>query len=163
METAQVPGAAGFFQNESLEEIRIAAAFRRGFRQALVLIDRALAEHELSPLQYHLLLEVGAAGGEGIVQGELATLLHTPEARVSLLVHELAARDLVETQRAAPDRRVVRVGLTPAGCRTVNAAMRSQREALATLAQGFEFPGVVDLLRRALQLYLGLDISIGEP
>ena len=151
-----------FYENETLEEMRIAAAFRRGFRQALVLIDRALAEYELSPLQYHLLLEVGAAGEEGIVQGDLASLLHTPEARVSLLVHELSERKLLDTSRSAPDRRVVHVGITADGCSVVNDAIKAQRTALGEFARDFEFPGVVEMLRRAIQLYLGIDIQIGE-
>jgi len=153
---------SGFYADDSLEEIRIAAAFRRGFRQALVLIDRALSDCELSPLQYNLLLEVGAEGHDGLVQGDLASLLHTPEGRVSLLVHELTERGLVETKRAAPDRRIVRVGITVSGCHALNRAMASQRQALGTLAREFEFPGVVDMLRRALQLYLGVDFPVGE-
>ena len=151
---------AAFYEDESLADIRLAAAFRRGFRQAMVLINRALAQHDLSPLQYHLLLEAGAAGTEGIVQGELAELLQTPEARVSLLVHELGERGLVGTMRGAADRRVVRVGLTAAGSRAVRAALASQRQALAELAREFDSPYVGDMLRRAVQLYLGVDISL---
>lgn len=152
--------STSFYQDESLGEIRLAAVFRRGFRQALVLINRALAQHDLSPLQYHLLLEVGSAGEEGIVQGELVELLQTPEARVSLLVHELGERGLVDTFRTAPDRRIVRVGITAAGCNLVRAALESQRTALRQLAQDFELPGVGEMLRSAVQLYLGVDISV---
>lgn len=150
----------GFYQDDSLGDIRLAATFRRGFRQAMVLINRALAEHDLSPLQYHLLLEAGAAGEDGIVQGELAELLQTPEARVSLLVHELSERGLVDTVRTPADRRVVRVGLTAAGSRAVRGALASQRQALAMLAREFDSPWVGDMLRRAVQLYLGVDISM---
>jgi DNA-binding MarR family transcriptional regulator len=153
-------GGSGFYQDESLADIRLAAAFRRGFRQAMVLINRALAQHDLSPLQYHLLLEAGSAGADGIVQGELAELLQTPEARVSLLVHELGERGLVDTVRTPADRRVVRVGLTAAGSRAVRGALASQREALAELAREFDSPWVGDMLRRAVQLYLGVDISL---
>ena len=148
-----------FYEDDSLGEIQLAAAFRRGFRQALVLINRALAQHELSPLQYHLLLEAGASGGEGLIQGDLAELLQTPEARVSLLVHELAERGLLDTVRMAPDRRVVRVGITAEGSRVVRGALASQRTALAELAREFEAPGVGDMLRNAVQLYLGVDLS----
>ena len=151
--------SAGFYEDDSVGEIRIAAAFRRGFRQAMVLINRALAEHDLSPLQYHLLLEAGAAGEDGLVQGDLAELLQTPEARISLLVHELAERGLLDTARAASDRRVVRVGITAEGSRVVREALAAQREALATLAREFDTPWVGDMLRRAVQLYLGVDIS----
>ncbi|HEX6537736.1 MAG TPA: MarR family winged helix-turn-helix transcriptional regulator [Candidatus Dormibacteraeota bacterium] len=155
-----VAPVAAFYEDESLSDIRLAAAFRRGFRQAMVLINRALAQHDLSPLQYHLLLEAGAAGTEGTVQGELAELLQTPEARVSLLVHELGERGLVGTVRTAADRRVVRVGLTADGSRAVRAALASQRQALAELAREFDSPYVGDMLRRAVQLYLGVDISL---
>lgn len=164
LNTAQKPDPVtpgpGFFEDESLADIRLAAAFRRGFRQAMVLINRALAEHDLSPLQYHLLLEAGAAGEDGIVQGELAELLQTPEARVSLLVHELSERGLVDTVRTAADRRVVRVGLTAAGSRAVRGALASQRQALAELAREFDSPYVGEMLRRAVQLYLGVDINL---
>ena len=153
------PSDAGFYEDGTIGEIRLAAVFRRGFRQALVLIDRALAQSNLRPLQYHLLLEVGSYGVDGCVQGDLAEVLQTPEARVSLLVHELSERGLVRTLRAAPDRRVVKVGLTEAGCRVVEAALHAQREALRELARDFSFPGVTEMLRQAVQLYLGVDIA----
>ncbi len=151
-----------FYQDDSFGDIRLAATFRRGFRQALVLMNRALAKHDLSPLQYHLLLEAGSAGEEGLVQGELAELLQTPEARVSLLVHELGERGLLDTTRGAPDRRMVRVGITEEGCAVVRAALHSQRAALAELAHDFEVPGVADMLSRAMKLYLGVDLSGGR-
>ena len=155
----QLAAGAAFYEDDSLGEIQLAAAFRRGFRQALVLINRALAQHDLSPLQYHLLLEAGASGDEGLIQGDLAELLQTPEGRVSLLVHELAERGLLDTVRMPPDRRVVRVGITAEGSRVVRAALASQRAALAELAREFETPGVGDMLHRAVQLYLGVDLA----
>jgi DNA-binding MarR family transcriptional regulator len=152
-------GQAGFYQDASFGDLRLAATFRRGFRQALVLMNRALAEHDLSPLQYHLLLEAGAAGEDGVAQGDLAELLQTPETRVSLLVHELDQRGLLKTLRSAPDRRVVRVGITKQGCAVVARALESQRAALRDLAGSFTLPGVAEMLQRAMQLYLGVDIS----
>ena len=149
----------GFYEDSTLGEIRLAAVFRRGFRQALVLINRALAQHDLSPLTYPLLLEVGSYGVDGCMQGDLTEVLQTPEARVSLLVHELAQRGLVQTQRSEPDRRVVRVGITAEGCRVADAALHEQRAALREFAQNFEFPGVAEMLRHAIQLYLGVDIA----
>jgi DNA-binding MarR family transcriptional regulator len=148
-----------FFQDATIDDLRLAAIFRRGFRQAMIQINRSLAQHDLSPLQYHLLLEAGAAGCEGCVQGDLAELIQAPEARVSLMVHELNARGLVRTLRSAPDRRMVRVGLTEAGCRVVEAALHAQRAALHEMAQDFNVPGVAQMLRGAVQLYLGVDIA----
>jgi DNA-binding MarR family transcriptional regulator len=155
------PGAPNtdFFQDATIDDLRLAAAFRRGFRQAMIQINRSLAQHDLSPLQYHLLLEAGAAGCDGCVQGDLADLIQAPEARVSLMVHELNARGLVRTLRSAPDRRMVRVGLTEAGCRVVEAALHAQRAALHAMAQDFNVPGVAQMLRGAVQLYLGVDIA----
>ncbi|MFN2581687.1 MAG: MarR family winged helix-turn-helix transcriptional regulator [Candidatus Dormibacteria bacterium] len=152
-------GGGGFYADDSVGEIRLAAAFRRGFRRAVVLINRALAQHDLSPLQYQLLLEAGAAGEDGMIQGDLAELLQTPEARVSLLVHELDERGLVATIRMAPDRRVVRVGITEAASRVVRDALAAQREALAELARDVGTPWVGDMLRSAVRLYLGVDIA----
>ena len=148
-----------FFQDATIDDLRLAAIFRRGFRQAMIQINRSLAQHDLSPLQYHLLLEAGAAGVEGCVQGDLAELIQAPEARVSLMVHELNARGLVRTLRCAPDRRMVRVGLTEAGCRVIEAALHAQRAALHEMAQDFNAPGVAQMLRGAVQLYLGVDIA----
>lgn len=153
------PATAGFFQDATIDDLRLAAIFRRGFRQALIQINRSLAQLHLSPLQYHLLLEAGAAGSEGCVQGEVAELIQAPEARVSLMVHELQARGLVQTLRSAPDRRMVRVGLTEAGCRAVEAALHAQRASLHEMAQEFDIPGVAQMLRGAVQLYLGVDIA----
>ena len=158
---ASRPGAqgTGFFQDATIDDLRLAAVFRRGFRQAMVQINRSLAQQDLSPMQYHLLLEAGAAGTEGCVQGDLAELIQAPEARVSLMVHELQSRGLVQTSRSAPDRRMVRVGLTEAGCRAVEAALHAQRAALHEMALEFDVPGVAQMLRGAVQLYLGVDIA----
>jgi DNA-binding MarR family transcriptional regulator len=153
--------APAFYQDESYGDIRLAATFRRGFRQAMVIMNRALASNDLSPLQYHLLLEAGAAGEDGLAQGELAELLQTPEARVSLLVHEMVERGLLETTRGAPDRRTVRVGITGQGCTVVHDALLSQRTALAKMAHEFDVPIAADMLKRALNLYLGFDLSDG--
>ena len=67
---------------------------------------------------------------------------------------------LIDTVRTAPDRRVVRVGITAEGSRLVRAALEAQRAALRELAQEFAMPGVGEMLRNAVQLYLGVDISV---
>jgi DNA-binding MarR family transcriptional regulator len=143
-----------------LEELRVAAALRRGFRHAQLLMAHALAEHDLSALSYHLLLEVGAAGREGVVQGDLADLMQCPDARVSMLVRDLSDRGLVRCARSAPDRRVVRIRATARGIRLANAALHRQRQALSTLSQYAGLPSVTALLGSALRLYLGVDIRL---
>jgi DNA-binding MarR family transcriptional regulator len=143
-----------------LDELRLAAQLRRGFRHAQLLMAHSLGEHDLSALSYHLLLEVGAAGPEGVVQGELADLLQCPAARVSMLLRDLTDRGLVRCARSAPDRRVVRIRATPEGARVAHAALHRQRDALSTLSEYAGLPSVTSLLRAALRLYLGVDMQL---
>jgi DNA-binding MarR family transcriptional regulator len=143
-----------------LEELRLAAALRRGFRHAQLLMAHSLAEYDLSALSYHLLLEVGAAGRDGVVQGDLADLLECPDARVSTLVRDLGERGLVMAARSAPDRRVVRIHATSRGVRLTQEALHRQREALTSLPDYAGLPSVTSLLQTALRLYLGVDVSL---
>jgi DNA-binding MarR family transcriptional regulator len=143
-----------------LEELRLAASLRRGFRHAQLLMAHSLAEYDLSALSYHLLLEVGAAGSEGLVQGDLADLLQCPDARASTLVRDMVERGLIRTARSTHDRRVVRIHSTPRGVRLTQEALHCQREALMSLSQYAGLPSVSSLLQAALRLYLGVDVSL---
>jgi len=142
------------------EDLRVAAVLRRGFRHAQLLMAHSLAEHDLSALSYHLLLETGAAGSAGVVQGELADLLQCPDTRVSMLVRDLIDRGLVAAERSQPDRRVVVIRATPEGVRLAHAALRTQRHALASLSAYTGLPSVPALLQSALRLYLGVEIRL---
>lgn len=142
----------------------MAAALRRGFRQAQVLMAHSLAEYDLGSLSYHLLLEIAAAGAPGLAQGDLAGLLQCPDTRVSTLVRDLAARGLVRAVRTPPDRRAVTIRSTPRGIRLTQAALRGQRVALNRLSGQAAVPGVMALLESALRLYLGVDVRVeGVP
>ena len=143
-----------------LEELRLAAALRRGFRHAQLLMAHSLAECDLSALSYQLLLEVGAAGRLGVVQGDLADILECPDARVSTLVRDMIERGLVRAARSAPDRRVVRIHSTPRGMRLIEEALHHQREALTSLPDYAGLPSVTSMLQDALRLYLGVDVSL---
>jgi len=153
-------GASHEVTGSGTEELRIAATLRRGFRHALLLMGHSLSEHDLSSLSYHLLLEVGAAGREGLVQGELAALLECPDARVSVLVRDLGRRGLVQADRSGPDRRVVRIHSTPKGVRLAHEALHRQREALNSLSDYAGLPSVALLLQDALRLYLGVEVHL---
>ena len=150
------PGAT----DQRAEELRLAAVLRRGFRHAQLLMAHSLAEHGLSALTYHLLLEVGAAGPQGVIQGDLADLLQCPPARVSMLVRDLLDRGLVRAARAAPDRRVVRIHCTELGEKLAEAALRSQRLSLNSLSGYAGLPSVTSLLQDALRLYLGVELHL---
>ena len=120
-------------ERRSRADVMAAAQVRRRFRQAQVLMARALGGLGLSALQYHLLLELSAGGVQGRPQGELAASLSVPETRLSTLVRSLTERSLIKSSRAAPDRRVVRLRLTAAGRRLLIRALEGQRQALRGL------------------------------
>ncbi len=142
------------------DEIKLAATLRRAFRESQLAMTQALAGCGLSEQRYHLLLELAAAGPEGQVQGELASDLHCPETRISLLVRELSEAGLVTTSRRAPDRRQVLVRLTPEGGRQLARAVHAQRDALAAMAAGLPAEGIVKMLETALRAYLGVEPEI---
>src|SRR5579871_3903232 len=155
MAAADTAGAA-----VQTEQIKLAATLRRAFRESQLAMTQALARCGLSEQRYHLLLELAAAGEEGQVQGLLASDLHCPETRISLLVRELSEAGLVTTSRRAPDRRQVLVRLTPEGGRQLLAAVRAQRDALAAMAANLPPDGIVKMLETALRAYLGVEPEI---
>ncbi|HZU19046.1 MAG TPA: MarR family winged helix-turn-helix transcriptional regulator [Candidatus Dormibacteraeota bacterium] len=154
------PGTGGSRAPEEWDDIRLAAALRSGWRRAQAAMTRALAEHGLSNLEYHVLLVISAAGEAGLRQIELAQEVNAPEARVSLLAHHLAQRGLIEAGRSEPDRRYVRLRATPEGERVLRSAMRCQRDGLATLVRQFPEEAVVRLVEYLMRRYLGLDLTV---
>jgi DNA-binding MarR family transcriptional regulator len=143
------------------DDIKIAAMLRNGWRRAQWTMTKALAAQDLTGLEYHLLLVVGAAGGEGMRQVDLAQELSVPEGRVSVLTRELVARDLVEALRSEPDRRYVRIRPRPAGERVVREAMRCQREQLvAMVGQLPRDSMVIPMIEFVCHTYLGLDVTV---
>lgn len=146
-------------------DIRTAAQVRRRFRQAQILMGRALGEVGLTGLQYHLLLEVGASGPPGLLQGELSERLTVPEAKVSMLLKLLLARDLVRSTRESPDRRLVRIRLSTQGRRLLVSALERQRCALAEMVAGIppeEMTAIVEWgMKEYLQLPGAVEVSSG--
>jgi DNA-binding MarR family transcriptional regulator len=144
----------------SWDDLRVAAVLRGAWRRAQAAMTHALAENGLSNLQYHLLLAISAAGQAGIRQVDLAHEVDAPKTRVSLLAHQLASRRLIEAVRSEPDRRYVRLRLSPEGLATLRAAMRSQRHSLEALVGGFSQGDLVSLVEFLARQYLGLDLEV---
>lgn len=142
------------------DDVRLAAMLRHGWRRAQVAMTRALAENGLSGVEYHLLLAVSAAGETGIRQIDVAQELNVPEARVSVLAHQLGQKRLVEAVRSEPDRRYVRLRLRPEGRQRLEAAMRSQRATLVEVVREFPEDTVVRMLDFLIRKYLGLDLTL---
>jgi len=134
---------------------------RKGWRRAQATMTRALAVHDLTGLEYHLLLVVSAAGRTGMRQVDLAQELSTPEARVSVLARELGDRGLIEALRSEPDRRYVRIRLRPSGRRVLREAMRCQREQLVAMVGELpEDSMVLPMIEFVCRTYLGLDVTV---
>ena len=90
------------------------AEFRYQIRLFLRFSEQAAREAGLEPTQHQLLLAVRAHDGAPTV-GELAERLQLRHHSVVGLVDRLAEAGLVRRDRAAGDRRQVRVRLTRAG------------------------------------------------
>ena len=134
---------------------------RKGWRRAQATMTRALAVHDLTGLEYHLLLVVSTAGRTGMRQVDLAQELTTPEARVSVLARELGDRGLIEALRSEPDRRYVRIRLRPSGRRVLREAMRCQREQLVAMVGELpEDSMVLPMIEFVCRTYLGLDVTV---
>lgn len=142
------------------QEIVLAAGLSRAFREAQLAIARALGRHQLTGLEYQLLLSTGAAGHEGVIQGALVGEVQCSKTRVSLLVRSLAQRGLVETLRGGPDRRQARVRLTPKGEQLLVAALRAKRSAVAEVVSRLDPGDLSRMAEQALRSYVGLDVSL---
>src|SRR5690348_1946360 len=143
------------------DDIRIAAMLRKGWRRAQSTMTKALAAHDLTGLEYHLLLVVSGTGRTGMRQVDVAQELTVPEGRVSVMSRELGERGLIEALRCEPDRRYVRVRLRPAGRRVLREAMRCQREQLVAMVG--ELPQdemVLPMIEFVCRTYLGLDVTV---
>lgn len=123
-----------------------------------VLADRerrsAFAAHELEPWEFDVLAALRRAGGAyALSPGELLRATLVTSATTTHRVDRLSARGLVSRIPDPHDRRSVRVVLTPAGRRRVDAALADlvrAEEALLTTLDHAERLTLADLLRRVL-------------
>jgi DNA-binding MarR family transcriptional regulator len=145
---------------DALADIELVAQLRGAFAEAQTIMGQTLAEFGLTEQRYHLLLIVAAGGSGGTVQGALARELHCPESRISLLVHDLADSELVETFRDDLDRRLVRVRVTPRGESVLGQAISVQREALRSLIANLDVDEVTRLAELVARMYLGLELTV---
>lgn len=86
----------------------------------------AFADQKLSLAQYSLLAVLGHNGESSM--GQLADPLGITLGAVTSLVDRLIHLGHVERERSKEDRRVVKVRLTPAGCRTLQAIVDKGRQ-----------------------------------
>jgi DNA-binding MarR family transcriptional regulator len=81
---------------------------------------RTLAEIDISPAQYSVLVVIGANRGPS--QAEVADFLGVERARLVRMLDHLERRGLVQRMKSATDRRSHALQLTPAGQKTLRRA-----------------------------------------
>ena len=100
----------------SSADFRALADFRYQIRRFLHFSEEAAGEEGLEPQQHQLLLAIRALDdGAGPAIGALAEHLFIRHHSAVGLVDRLEEHRLVVRARSGPDRRLVRVKLTPAG------------------------------------------------
>jgi DNA-binding MarR family transcriptional regulator len=96
--------------------VRRLARFRYQLRRFLRFSEQAARASGVTPQQYQLMLGIaGHADGGSATISELAEFLQERHNAVVGLVERAARRGLVRKVQGAPDRRFVRVRLTPRG------------------------------------------------
>ena len=114
------------------QDYRALADFRYRVRRFLHFSEEAARRESLEPHQHQMLLAIRAldAGG-GPTVGKLAEYLLIRHHSAVGLVDRLAGRGLAKRVRTGPDRRQVRVRLTPEGTRRLARLSRAHRQELS--------------------------------
>ncbi len=128
------PGAAA--DARRLHALLVGLMRRRSLRDPLA---ASCAELDLSAPQVHTLLALGHEGA--LAMGDLARRVAVTEKTITGLVDRLQRDGLVERRRDGADRRVIHVGLTPAGAAL---AARLDAEVLQALTRLLSRLGAAD-------------------
>ena len=94
---------------------RNAALFRSALRQFLRHSEQCAREHELTPSQYLLLLQIAGATGGSTTISELTERLALTQSTVTELVQRAEQAGLVQREGSKTDGRVVHLTLTELG------------------------------------------------
>ena len=114
--------------------------------------DELFGRHGLTAQQYNALRLLRAAHPEKVPTLSLATRLVSRAPDITRLLDKLHDRGLVERERPADNRRVVMVGVTPAGLALLDElapAVRACHASQLGHLRPEEMNTLVDLLRRA--------------
>ena len=99
---------------DSLEQEAFLSLWRT-YDRLRALEDELFARHELTPQQYNALRLLESQSPDKIRTLDLAARLVSRAPDITRLVDKLEKRGLVERDRPADNRRVVRIGITTAG------------------------------------------------
>ena len=92
----------------------------RTYDRLRALEDELFARFELTPQQYNVLRLLRGEHPESLPTLTLANRLVSRAPDITRMLDKLEQRGLVERERPADNRRVVRVGITPAGLQLVD-------------------------------------------
>jgi len=119
------------------------ADFRYQIRKFVRFSERLALQHELTPQQYMLLLQIrGYPGRDWATVGELAERLQTKHHGVVALVSRCEKLGLVERRRSAMDRRQVEVRVLDKGNKLLDKLARLHRAELVSLEGRFVVPTI---------------------
>jgi DNA-binding MarR family transcriptional regulator len=131
----------------SSASFRALADFRYQIRRFLHFSEEAAGAEGLEPQQHQMMLAIRALDdGAGPAIGALADHLFIRHHSAVGLIDRLEERRLVERARTEPDRRLVRVKLTPAGKQKLHRLSRAHRTELRNSG-----PRLVETLDALLQ------------
>jgi DNA-binding MarR family transcriptional regulator len=116
-----------FFAMDTLGSPENAVGFVlwRVFHRYQRAVDRALAPHDLTHLQFTTLAMAGwlSRTGDPVTQAELARCSDIHAMQISLMLKALEEKKMVTRLRSASDPRAKHIELTPAGFEILRAAM----------------------------------------
>lgn len=113
----------------------LADAFVTASRALVAIAVRSIQEApDAVTVQQHRILVLLRARG-GLTVGEIAELSGVNQSNASRLCDRLQKLDLVRRERSGDDARVVRVEVTTAGKRVVDAVMRRRRREIAAVLE----------------------------
>ena len=124
----------------------------RTYDRLRALEDELFARHDLTAQQYNALRLLKAAHPQRVATLGLAAKLISRAPDITRMIDKLAQRGLVDRERPVDNRRVVTVGITPAGIELLRGMAAEVREChlrqLGHLEAG-EMRTLIELLRKA--------------
>jgi DNA-binding MarR family transcriptional regulator len=117
-----------------------------------ILEDELFGRHDLTAQQYNALRLLRAAAPKKIATLHLAGRLVSRAPDITRLIDKLVERGLVERERPIDNRRVVNVGITPAGIALLTelaAEVRNCHDRQLGHLNPQEMQTLIDLLRKA--------------
>lgn len=116
-------------------------------------LERVLKQADLSATQYNVLRILRGAGDEGLPCGRISERMITRDPDMTRLLDRLEKRGLIERNRDATDRRIVRGRISAIGLRTIDAldepVLQLHRRQLEGLSRS-DMGQLVELLDRAV-------------